>query len=74
MNQSARSRHQFVYLSNCCNTKFLKDFPIDVVYKPNDTVPTQFKSWYCPNLSQANVSEYVINTFENLGEIHILLR
>ena len=53
-------------LSNCCNTKFLKDFPIDVVYKPNDTVPTQFKSWYCPNLSQANVSEYVINTFENL--------
>ena len=54
------------FLIDYCNTKFLKDFPIEVVYKPNDTVPTQFKSWYCPNLSQANISKYVINTFENL--------
>jgi hypothetical protein len=53
-------------LSNYCNTKFLKDFPIDIVYTSNDTVPIQFKSWYFPNLSQANLSEYVINTFENL--------
>ena len=53
-------------LIDYCNTKILKDFLIDVIYKPPTTLQLEIKSWYCPNLSQANVSEYVINTFENL--------
>lgn len=55
----------FRSLANDYNTKY-SGFPIDVVYKPSNIIQTQIKSWYYPGLNLANISEYVINTFEDL--------
>ena len=51
-------------LISYCNTKFLKDFPIDVVYKPN-RLQTEIKSWYT-DLNLTNINESVINAFDKL--------
>ena len=53
-------------LINYCNAKFLKDFPIDAVYKLINTLQTEIKSWYFSNLSLTNIHECIINTFEDL--------
>lgn len=55
----------FRSLANDYNTKYL-DLQIDVVYKPSNIIQTEIKSWYYPGLNLANVSDYVINTFEDL--------
>lgn len=52
-------------LANDCNTKYL-DLPIDVVYKASSIIQTEIKSWYYPGLNLANISGYVISTFEDL--------
>lgn len=54
-------------LINYCNSKFLKDFPIDVVCKLSNTLQIEInKSWYCPDLNLTNTHEYIISTFEEL--------
>lgn len=53
-------------LVNDCNTKFLKEFPIDVIYKPLDTVLSVIRSWYLPDLNLANLDWYIIGAFKDL--------
>ena len=61
-------------LIDYCNAKFLKDFPIDVVYKPTILQP-EIKSWYAHDLNLNNISKYIINTLKELesSSYHIQL-
>ena len=52
-------------LVNDCNTKYL-DLPINVVHKATNIIQTEIKSWYYPGINLANISGYVISTFEDL--------
>ena len=53
-------------LIDYCNTKILKDFLIDVVYKPTTTFQLEIKSWYAHDLNLTNIPKYIINTLEEL--------
>ena len=61
-------------LISYCNTKFLKDFPIDVIYKPT-TLQPEIKSGYAHDLNLNNISEYIISTLKELesSSYHIQL-
>jgi hypothetical protein len=53
-------------LINYCNTKFLKDFQIEVVYKSIDKPQTEIKSWYFSDLNFSNIQKYILDAFQNL--------
>jgi hypothetical protein len=53
-------------LVHCSNAKSLKKFPVDIVCKQSNTLPTEIKSWYYPNLNLINIPELISSTFEEL--------
>lgn len=57
---------QIRLLTSVCNSKFLNDFPIQIVDMLIGNVHFEIISWYCPNLILTNICEFIINAFEEL--------
>jgi hypothetical protein len=51
-------------LANLCNTKYLKNFPIEIIEAPVDTMEFETRSWYSSDLKFSNIKNFIIAAFE----------
>ena len=64
---------QIRLLTSVCNSKFLNDFPIQIVDMLIANVHFEIISWYCPNLNPTNLRELFSMLSKNWKEIYIIL-
>ena len=61
-------------LIDYCNTKFLKDFPVDLVYKPGNTYRIdQSKIGISPDLNPSNLPMHRWNTRNYIADTSMML-
>jgi hypothetical protein len=60
---------QIQSLASFCNSKFMNNFPIEIVDTSNDNVDLGISSWYSADLNLSNATKYVVDTFEELDTI-----
>jgi hypothetical protein len=59
-------KSQIGLLADLCNNKYLKDFPIEIVDTPIDTIYFETRSWYFSGLRLSNTEKFIVDTFEQL--------